>query len=499
MKKMFLLNLFVLSMGLSIYCEKNEIKVGQDANFVGVDSVEQGASIETISGLYKQISLWPENTKINVNGKMRLFRRVRDPLKWKIGEIEVRADIDTGPLESETDENMFDAHFDFNNSFTRYAASNNPIISYDKLKQLINYCVKTFKDKRVPSSLYIQKKVLNSEVEQQNEIAFIGDIHGSVHSLLKNLSDLRDKRYLDDNFKIIKSNFYMIFTGDYVDRGFYGAEVWYTLMKLKLANWSNVFLLRGNHEDKAQNNSLATHGFFIRELPCKYRIPTELATLKSNFSELYECLPMALYLGIHGAENAELNWIQCCHGGTGENLGKFDLVNCLRTFLEKSPEEAFEVISSDEAKECFLWGDFFNFGGGTIICMDRNAAGTYSDDIVKFLKGCNVKAVFRGHQHFGSGLKMFASYDMVDDDGAAYDKPVSWEYVVQKNEMTDGQFFIHKYIPVFTFTTATDYGLATEVFYGILKTTPNFNEWTLKPVVVECLVRTFKPLPVISK
>ena len=45
---------------------------------------------------------------------------------------------------------------------------------------------------------------------------------------------------------------YMVFLGDYVDRGFYGTEVLYTIMMLKIANPEKVILLRGNHEDHRQ-------------------------------------------------------------------------------------------------------------------------------------------------------------------------------------------------------------------------------------------------------
>ena len=39
--------------------------------------------------------------------------------------------------------------------------------------------------------------------------------------------------------------FYMVFLGDYLDRGHYGMEVVYTLLRLKFENWDRVFLLKG--------------------------------------------------------------------------------------------------------------------------------------------------------------------------------------------------------------------------------------------------------------
>ncbi len=103
-------------------------------------------------------------------------------------------------------------------------------------------------------------------VEPGSEIALWGDLHGSIHSLLRTLLILKERGYLDDNGHICKNNFYMFFLGDFVDRGSYGAEVLYVLMQLKLANPDHVFLVRGNHEDCSIN----LQGGFARELTKKF-------------------------------------------------------------------------------------------------------------------------------------------------------------------------------------------------------------------------------------
>ena len=43
------------------------------------------------------------------------------------------------------------------------------------------------------------------------------------------------------------SSFFMIFLGDYGDRGANSIEVYYTILKLKIAFPRQVILLRGNH------------------------------------------------------------------------------------------------------------------------------------------------------------------------------------------------------------------------------------------------------------
>jgi len=132
-------------------------------------------------------------------------------------------------------------------------------------------------------------------------IAFHGDLHGDIHALIVYLQQLHMQNVLE-NFKIKNPNFYMIFLGDYVDRGLYGCEVIYTLLRLKLANPMHVFLIRGNHEDLDINAGYN----FSKELRAKYNNTQELF---ASINTLYNLLPVALYVGCNN------NFLQCCHGG----------------------------------------------------------------------------------------------------------------------------------------------------------------------------------------
>ena len=69
-----------------------------------------------------------------------------------------------------------------------------------------------------------------------------------------------------DGFRLAKPNTYMVFLGDYTDRGNYGIEVLYTMLRLKLANPEQVFMARGNHEDIQM---IASYGF-LAECQKKY-------------------------------------------------------------------------------------------------------------------------------------------------------------------------------------------------------------------------------------
>jgi hypothetical protein len=68
------------------------------------------------------------------------------------------------------------------------------------------------------------------------KVTIVGDIHGSL-KCLDHVLELAGK--LED------PNHYLVFCGDYVDRGSYSLEVFCSLLFLKLAHPKNVVLLKG--------------------------------------------------------------------------------------------------------------------------------------------------------------------------------------------------------------------------------------------------------------
>ena len=76
----------------------------------------------------------------------------------------------------------------------------------------------------------------------------IGDIHGQYFDFLKVLSQLSGS-IINDRIKD-----YILFLGDYVDRGANSIEVMTIIMALKINNPKNVILLRGNHESRCMTS-----------------------------------------------------------------------------------------------------------------------------------------------------------------------------------------------------------------------------------------------------
>lgn len=96
----------------------------------------------------------------------------------------------------------------------------------------------------------------------ESKLTLWGDIHGSVHSLCRTISN-----FLDSSWKIVDPCRYLVFLGDYVDRGPYSIEVLFIIFKLKIRNPQNVIILRGDHE---MPSMILSKDSFIKELKKKF-------------------------------------------------------------------------------------------------------------------------------------------------------------------------------------------------------------------------------------
>lgn len=135
-----------------------------------------------------------------------------------------------------------------------------------------------------------------------------GDLHGDIYSLADQIDRLLDEGVIDESFKIIKPNHWIIFLGDYVDRGQYGCEVIYTILRLAVANPDKVIAVRGNHEETNMN----TRDGFGNEVNAKFNDTT--GSIFAEINRMYDFLPAVLYLGCKDNRSIT-NYAQCCHGG----------------------------------------------------------------------------------------------------------------------------------------------------------------------------------------
>lgn len=256
-------------------------------------------------------------------------------------------------------------------------------------------------------------------VPERTEIYLRADLHGDVRSLLANLTWLNTNGYLN-GFTIAHTNFYMIFLGDYTDRGSYGIEVLYTLLRLKLANPEHVFLLRGNHEDLTLQSR---YGFF-EEGQRKYGREFQ----PQRVLRAYDFFPVVLYTG------SDKDFIQCNHGGMEPGFSphalleapgrtRFQFLGVLQQakFLNEHPDWLTDDITRRTARQYlqdfrpesptvptvlgFLWNDFTVLPNEPQFILDPDRAFVHGQRSTEFIlraastEGKKVHAVFRGHQH----------------------------------------------------------------------------------------------------
>jgi hypothetical protein len=257
-----------------------------------------------------------------------------------------------------------------------------------------------------------------------------GDLHGDIHSLIAFLDSLRADGHLE-GFSLTGEETRLLFLGDYTDRGSYGIEVLYTLLRLKLANPDRVLLVRGNHEDV---DLIARYGF-LAEAFGKYGRSFDARRV----ARLYDFLPVVLYLSCEG------NVAQCNHGGLEPGfdpnplLGappevSFQQLGTLRQtrFLQQN-EAWVKALPERQQRELrralldfapatpttptvlgFMWNDFTLRAGEPQFAVDPDRAFVHGDQLTRRVlesaRGENhaVRVIFRAHQHAAALNPMMA-------------------------------------------------------------------------------------------
>lgn len=158
------------------------------------------------------------------------------------------------------------------------------------LDKKLAYYIKTCCPIEYENSL--DQLIIKLSLPEESNIAVIGDLHGNDSRLEDTLRFLQKNNYLDEQYQCNPSH-YIIFLGDYVDRGTDSLKVLELLATLKLENKNQVFLLRGNHEDVISLEGLKYYSKFDNRY-YNYRIR---ATNELVLNTFFQKLPSSLLVG----------------------------------------------------------------------------------------------------------------------------------------------------------------------------------------------------------
>ena len=362
----------------------------------------------------------------------------------------------------------------------------------------------------IPFEPFAQKLKLGTDAK----ILFHGDLHGDVHSLNEWLKHLNREGLLK-GFKVTSPKVNLVFLGDYTDRGSYGVEVMYVLLRLRVENPGHVWMARGNHEDI----QLTMNYGFLKEATSKYGPEFPIKRL----SRIYDFLPVVIYVG-HGND-----YIQCNHGGVEPGYRPADLLDHPRSiafhllgdlkqqsFLTTHPEvqpilgNNGNRIAGTNFKDFtptspttptilgFMWNDFTLTSDEEDLTIFPGRAWVYGKKLTHFVlqEGSSqenrIKAIFRAHQHFGIPNPMMRR--LVHSHGvfrhwqessapSAFENDNSMKALnletESKRKLVAGSAYTFNVAPDSNYGAGNHYDFDT---FGILNLSERFEDWELEVV-----------------
>ncbi len=209
------------------------------------------------------------------------------------------------------------------------------------------------------------------------EALIVGDLHGDLESLIDILRESDFLQKMSQNSTAV-----LIFLGDYGDRGAYSAEVYYTVLKLKLLFPEQVILMRGNHE--GPEDLLASPHDLPMEFQMKFgeKWTEAYAKIRELFVHLYNAvLVEERYLMIHGGLPLQANTI--------EDLAYAHIQHPKQSLLED-----------------MLWSDPNEMIKG-VCASPRGAGKLFGENVTnEVLRRFKTKILIRGHEPCEEGFKI---------------------------------------------------------------------------------------------
>lgn len=228
-------------------------------------------------------------------------------------------------------------------------------------------------------------------VEVLAPVRIFGDIHGQLPDLLHFFHTYGVPNHKNGDVHLVN----YIFIGDFVDRGSYSLEVLATLFCLKLRYPQNVFLIRGNHEDREVNERFG----FKSECVQRLGKGTELWEA-ANVT--FDSLPVAALVE---------SKVICLHGGIGKTLATVEQIRRIPRPVRAPVQGPYADLMRD-----ILWSDPTEHD--TVVGIQGNIRGDDMvefgpDRVLHFLAENDLELVVRAHQCVMGGYEFFASQHLV--------------------------------------------------------------------------------------
>jgi len=219
------------------------------------------------------------------------------------------------------------------------------------------------------------KNVKNLVELNADKIYVVGDIHGDIFSYDR-VKKLFDK---------LRSGQYIVFLGDYVDRGGYSVEIIVDLLcRVVRDGDERIVLLRGNHETFPVNHY---YGFYDEVLK-KYGADGDVVYKK--FNEIFSQLSIS---AIINQENILL------HGGIARGLRSInEISNIPKGQIEITDPILLQILWNDPSEDVEEWG--YSPRGEGIFLFGKKP-------FIEFMDNNGLKYMIRAHLFFINGFKFY--------------------------------------------------------------------------------------------
>jgi predicted phosphodiesterase len=186
------------------------------------------------------------------------------------------------------------------------------------------------------------------EMKPSGQALIIGDLHGDLESLIQILQETDFLEELQN-----ANNTFLIFMGDYGDRGTHSVEVYHVVLELKLLFPKQVIPIRGNHE--GPEDLLPSPHDLPLQFHARFRgNETEAyAHVRKLFDQLYNAVLVEdRYLIVHGGLSHQIRTIQdLAYGGVSHPKQAF-----LEDLLWSDPDEAVKETAASPRGAGKLFG-----------------------------------------------------------------------------------------------------------------------------------------------
>ena len=240
--------------------------------------------------------------------------------------------------------------------------------------------------------------------KKDDKFIIIGDIHGSLSTLLLHILRWIELGYMDKNCKLI-NNYKIIFLGDIIDYSIFDYPTLLIVLELMNINSSNVIYNSGNHEN--MNVNLSNQYKYQDKLIPRLKLFDKFKDKISNsIVDLFKNLHLAQLIKHPDHDR----YVYLSHGGLPIN--KEGKLCDITTNIELSQNEQTSI----------LWGDFYNYKELIPDNITRNEKDNSGINVqgTNVLEDCYKKNIYlhiRGHYDIThDGIMILKKLNKDDED-----------------------------------------------------------------------------------